>query len=176
MSSSCIQRICDKNSITQFRRGGALVYKWVLLPMFVNVILGLAFGLCKWIWYWLLCSIRLALNNTKYQCKNLLRFFLVVFGGMVIIKHQILWGIPENRTPVPVSTLFSEMCGRFMWCPMSTFALGDTSGVLTSRTPLFWPPQAGRHLLPELLAPRALRYHKLIQAKHAHKWAQHILQ
>jgi hypothetical protein len=91
MSSSCTQRICNKNSITQFRRGGALVYKWVLLPMFVHVILGLAFALCKWIWYWLLCSIRLALNNTKTNAKTSLRFFLVVFGGMVI-KHKNLVG------------------------------------------------------------------------------------
>jgi hypothetical protein len=101
---------------------------------------------------------KIGTQQYKNQCKNLLRFFEVVFGGMVI-KHKILWGIPKNRTPVPVSTLFSEMCGSFMSCPMSTFTLGDTSEQLTFRTPLFWPPRAGRHLLPEHLAPRALCYH-----------------
>lgn len=114
---------------------------------------------------------KIGTQQYKNQCKNLLIFFLVVFGGMVI-KHKVLWGISEKQnTCAPVSTLFSEMCGRFMWCPMSTFTLGDTSGALTSRTPLFWPPQARRHL-----APQALCYHKLIQAKHAHTWTQHIRQ
>jgi hypothetical protein len=84
MSSSCTQRICDKNSITQVRRGGALVYKWVLLPMFVHVMLGLAFGSLQMNLILVVVLHKIGTQQYNNQCKNLLRFFLVVFGGMVL--------------------------------------------------------------------------------------------
>jgi hypothetical protein len=39
---------------------------------------------------------KIGTQQYKNQCKNLLIFFLVVFGGMVI-KHKVLWGISEKQ-------------------------------------------------------------------------------
>ncbi len=63
-------------------------------------------------------------------------------GAFQKTEHLCLWA------------LCFLMCGRFMWCPVLSFTLGDTSGALTSRSPLFWPPQTGRHLLQNTLLLR----------------------
>jgi hypothetical protein len=151
MSSSCIQRICDKNSITQFRRGGALVYKWVLLPMFVNAILGLAFGLCKWIWCWLLCSIRLALNNTKKPMQKPLKIFLSCIWRYGYNKASNLVGHSKKQNTCACEHFVFWNVWAFHVMPHVNFCTGwhlrgayfqdslvlTTSGrqALTSRTP-----------------------------------------
>jgi uncharacterized membrane protein len=52
--------------------------------MFVHVMLGLVFGSLQMNLILVVVLHKIGTQQYKNQCKNLLRFFLVVFGGMVL--------------------------------------------------------------------------------------------